>query len=150
MALQGANSPPESSGSNTPPPIIEIHAVTEEIQEGDVAIFRLETSILSSNKTAIRLSIEPNEKITIANYQTVSLPAHQNSTNFSIATLNDDKAGEDSIVNVSIVNGIGYEIGFKNHASVKISDSADRERVRLSHINTVNESILNNLIRKNQ
>ena len=96
LALQGANSPPESSGSNTPSPIIEIHAVTEEIQEGDVAIFRLETSTLSSNKTAIQLNIQPNEKITIANYQTVSLPAHQNSTNFSIATLNDDKAGEDS------------------------------------------------------
>ena len=148
LALQGANSPPEPGGSNTPSPIIEIHTVTEEIQEGEVAVFRLETSILSINQTAIQLSIEPNEKIAIANYQTVSLPAHQNSTNFSITTLNDDKAGEDSIVNVSIVNGISYEIGIKSHASVKISDSADRERVRLSQINTVNESILNNLIER--
>ena len=52
------------------------------------------------------------------------------------------------VVNVSIQNGVGYEIGFKSHASVKISDSADRERVRLSQINTANESILNNLIER--
>ena len=96
----------------------------------------------------IQLSIESNEKVVTSQYQSVSLPAHHNTTSFSIATLDDDAAGNDSVLNVAIVSGAGYQLDIKSSASVKISDSADRERVRLSQINTVNESILNNLIER--
>ena len=62
LALRGVNSPPQLGAPF--PPIIAIHAVTEEIQEGDSCCsFQLVTSILSSNETVIQLSIEPNEKI---------------------------------------------------------------------------------------
>ena len=148
LALQGTNSPPESSGTNPPPPIITIYAITEEIQEGEIAIFQLDTSIVSHRETVIHLVIEPNEKVSIPLHQTVSLSAHQHSTNFRIATLNDNIAGEDSTLNVTIVNGTGYEVASKYSAHATISDSEDREHVRLSQINAVNESILSNLIER--
>ena len=49
LALRGVNSPPQLGAPL--PPIIAIHAITEEIQEGEVAEFQLVTSILSSNET---------------------------------------------------------------------------------------------------
>ena len=141
-----ANSPVQSS--RVVVPTIAIHSVTSEIQEGEVAEFQLHASVSLNSEIFVNLDLVPNEKVTTTQHQVVEFPANQRTTNFVINTIDDDDAGPDSELSVSIISGYGYELAPNNTATITISDSADRERVRLARVDSINQSILSEYVER--
>ena len=144
LNLNRENSPAQSSSVVIP--TISIHSIKNEIQEGEVAEFQLHASVPLNSEIFVNLNLAPNEKVTAPQHQVVKFPVNQRTTNFVINTIDDDDSGPDSELSISIISGYGYELAPNNSATITISDSADRERVRLARVDSINQSILGEFV----
>ena len=126
--------------------VVSIYPKSRNIQEGEIAEFRLQTSRQSSTEISINLNLETNEKVIKPRNKVVNFPANQTETSFFVETTNDEDAGPDSVLSISITKGQGYILGANSSTSVTISDSADREQARLSRIDSVHQSVLSEFL----
>ena len=146
--LQGRSQPIQAEPAPVPiRPSVSISAVETEINEGSPAHFVLKSNNGDdSTEIAVTLQISyENALIEGPEIRYVSLSG-QDSETISISTINDDFAGKDGFISVSIQASPSFEISAgKDIAVVAVSDAIDRQQ-RVADITAQAQSFLPDLM----
>ena len=126
-------------------PVISVVADSDSVEESQIAGFTLISQSVIPNQLRIYVSISGTSGIIekISN-QIIVLEANQSQKKFSVPTIDNDRAGNDGYVKVSINPNFGYIIGHSSAAEIIITDHLDRER-RRNELETVNREVLSEL-----
>ena len=140
-ALMNSNTPVQSSGSPIIPRL-SIFSDLSEIQEGQMATFRIVTDVIISSPILVYLEFDQFGNVIASPRHQVVIPANQSSVNFEIPTIDDDIAEQDITLEIRIISSSDYRLGVNSSAFLSVSDSKDRERKRRGYLDAVNQSVM--------
>ena len=137
------NNPNSSqSSSSLIIPRLSIFSESSEIQEGQLATFRIVTDVQISSPILVYLEFDQFGNIITSPRHQVVIPANQSSVNFEILTIDDDIAEQDITLGIRIISSTDYRLGVNSSAFLSVSDSKDRERKRRGYLDAVNQSVM--------
>ena len=137
------NNPNSSqSSSSLIIPRLSIFSESSEIQEGQLATFRIVTDLQISSPILVYLEFDQFGNIITSPRHQVVIPANQSSVNFEILTIDDDIAEQDITLGIRIISSTDYRLGVNSSAFLSVSDSKDRERKRRGYLDAVNQSVM--------
>ncbi len=104
---------------------ITITADDAEVTEGEQAMFTLErTDATDAPVLAVNITVDdPGGVLAAAAPEMVTFNAGSATAELSLATDDDTLDEADSVVTVTIIDGVGYRIGIENSASVRVVDN---------------------------
>ena len=143
-------SPPIESTTVSTRPTISISVVNTQIEEGAAASFLIMTKN-GGDAPNITVSLQVHqERVNIAGPANLNVQLQgQNSSSLSISTLNDDHAGEDGFVAVTILEDPSYMIATNEGvATVSVSDAVDRQNrqdLLTARVNTFMPDVVGNM-----
>ena len=143
-------SPPVESAPTPTRPTISISEMNSQIEEGAAASFLIMAKN-GADATNITVSLQVHqERVNIAGPTNLNVQLQgQNSSSLSISTLNDDHAGEDGFVAVTILEDPSYLIATNEGvATVSVSDAVDRQNrqdLLTSRVNTFMPDVIGNM-----
>ena len=112
-------------------PIIQIDSVSEVINEGDLAEFKLTRSKNFDQTIEVKLkTIESGNFLTGQLVNTVVFSPSHVEKSVIFQTLDDELAEKDGMLTVSILPDTNYHLGDSHFAIIKISDKSDRDSLR--------------------
>ena len=140
------SAPPANQSETTILPIISVVTTSHFIEEGLPVEIVLKSQPSVPKDLRISISITgPNELINQEVNRVVVLDANQSQTRFSIPTIDNDKATDESRhVKVSINPDSRYIPGLNSSASVTITDHVDQQR-RRNELESANREVLTEL-----
>ena len=140
------SAPPANQNVATILPIISVVATSHSVEEGLPVEFALISQPVVPEDLRISISITgPNELIIQEINRDIVLQANQSQTRFSIPTIDNDKATDESRhVKVSINPDSRYIPGLDSSASVTITDHVDQQR-RRNELESANHEVLTEL-----
>ena len=142
--LNLVNSSTNSPASFSSPIIPRLSIFTEmsEVQEGEIAIFRIESDLQLKSPVIVYLEFDQIGNILDSSHHQVNFPANQSSITFEISTIDDDLVESDVTLEVRIISKADYRLGVNSSAFLSVSDSMDRERKRRGYLDAVNQSVM--------
>ena len=145
--LSVLNQPPAASQSAaTSLPTISIVTVSHSVEEGHPIVFTLVSQPVVPLQIRIGVSINgPSGLVGSEINRTIILEANQSQTDFSIPTIDNDRAEDvNRIISVSINPSTKYKISHNSAASVNITDHEDRAQ-RRNELEQANLEVLSEL-----
>ena len=122
-------------------PKVSISAVEDSVEEGDIAQFQLTTEPTVEQDTLVNVNLASSSDIITAERLTVEILRGQKQAILDVQINDNDYAGEDGLVEATVLPGIGYTLTTRKTATVTVRDDADRD-VMHRRVTTASQSLL--------